>query len=120
MNLHVRRKEEQENPRTTEQGAGRPGRMPDTGASQMSALSETDWNQLAKDRFAHDIADLLYKEAHRGVFERIVLVAAPGTLGELRQEMHKEVADRLVAEVLPNQPRDEIEKHIAEAVCQAA
>ncbi len=42
-----------------------------------------------------------------------MLVASPKILGTLRAEMHKEVADRIVAEVpktLTNHPLDKVEK----------
>lgn len=111
-NLEVVRKEEQENPKDTEQGTDRPGRMPDTGVQQRSAMEETDWHQLAKDRFADDLAELMYKMAHRHRFERIVLVASPRVLGEIRDKLHKEVADRVLGEIpktLTNHPVREIE-----------
>ncbi|MBS8227874.1 host attachment family protein [Vannielia litorea] len=111
--LVVSGKEEQENPSDREQSANRPGRMQDTGVQQRSALDDTDWHELAKERFAHDLADLLYQKAHRGAFDRIVLACAPQVLGELRQTLHKEVADKVVFEVpktLTNHPLDEIEK----------
>ena len=90
-NLEVVREEAQENPATREQGTDRPGRMQDTGVQQLSAMQETDWHRL----------------------ERIVLCAPARVLGELRDKMHKEVADRVVGEVskeLTNHPRDEIER----------
>lgn len=111
-NLEVVRKEEQDNPKDIDQSANRPGRMPDTGPGQMSAMDDTDWHELAKERFADDLADLLYAQAHKHKFEKIVLVAPPKTLGELRRKMHKEVADKVIAEVpktLTNHPLDEIE-----------
>lgn len=116
--LRVRRKEEQDNPKTIEQAANRPGRMDDSQGNR-SAFQDTDWHELAKDRFAKDIADLLYDRAHGGAFERLVLVAAPSVLGEIRKAIHKEVADKVVAEVpktLTTQPLDQIEKNVAEAV----
>lgn len=122
VDLHVRRKEEQDNPDAGEQAANRPGRMSDSQGNR-SAFQDTDWNQLTRDRFAHDIAEWLYQCSHKGMFDRIVLVAAPVMLGEIRQNLHKEVADRVVAEVpkvLTNHPRDEIEKHVKEAVQEAA
>jgi protein required for attachment to host cells len=110
--LEVVRKEEQENPKDIDQSANRPGRMPDNGPGQRSAMDDTDWHQLAKERFADDLADLLYRQAHRHRFEKIVLVAPPKTLGELRQKLHKEVADKVIGEIpktLTNHPLDEIE-----------
>ena len=87
--------------------------MPDVGAGQRSALDDTDWHELAKERFAEDLAAILYKKAHAGEFERLVIVAPPATLGELRNTMHKEVAERVIGEIpktLTNHPIDKIEK----------
>lgn len=112
-NLTVFREFEHENPATREQGADKPGRLNDGGGSHRSAVQETDWHRVEKDRFAHEIADRLYKHAHKGSFSEIVLVAAPAVLGELRKEMHKEVQDRVVADVskdLTGHPVHEIEK----------
>ncbi len=110
--LNVVRIEEQDNPSDFEQSANRPGRVKDNGVGQRSALDDTDWHELAKVRFADDLADILYKQAHKGAFDRIVLVAPPNILGELRSKLHKEVSDCVVAEVdktLTNHPLDKIE-----------
>lgn len=112
-NLEVIRKKEQDNPPDIEQSANRPGRMHDTGPGHRSAMDDTDWHELAKERFADDLADLLYKMAHKGRFKRIVLVCNARTLGELRDKMHKEVSDKVVGEIdkdLTNHPLDEIER----------
>lgn len=111
--LEVIRQEEQENPPNREQAANRRGRFNDGPSVHRSAVDDTDWHQLAKDRFAKEIAEILYKQAHKGAFEKIILVAPPNTLGELRSELHQEVADKVVGEVpktLTNHPIDEIEK----------
>lgn len=113
LNLNVVRLERQDNPSDREQSANRPGRMQDTGVRQRSALDDTDWHELAKDRFADDLAELLYKYAHKNAFERIVLIAPPRVLGELRDKMHKEVSSRVVADMpkdLTNHPLDKVEK----------
>ena len=110
--LQVRRIEQQDNPLHHEQTSDRPGRMEDTGVRQRSAMQEADWHVLAKDRFAEDLADILYRMVHKGMFEKIVLVAPPRTLGSLRPNLHKEVQARIVAEVdkdMTNHPVDRIE-----------
>ena len=84
--LEVTGMDEQENPSDIEQSANRPGRMQDTGVQQRSALDDTDWHELAKERFAADLAEKLYHEAHEGNFERLILVASPQVLGDLRAE----------------------------------
>jgi protein required for attachment to host cells len=88
---------------------------------QRSAVAETDWHRLAKDRFADDLADILYKQAHRGRFRRLVIVAAPHVLGELRNKLHPEVARKVIAEIpetLTNHPVDKIEQHVRQHLQQ--
>ncbi len=113
FDLNVVRIEEQENPSDREQSANRPGRMHDGGPGQKSALDDTDWHELAKERFASDMAEILYKQAHKGKFDEIVLIAPPSTLGELRKELHQEVTDKVIAEIpktLTNHPINKIEE----------
>ncbi|MBO0902803.1 host attachment family protein [Jiella sonneratiae] len=115
-NFEIRRVEEQENPPDREQGAHRPGRLGDAGSGHRSAVADTDWHELGKERFAASIAEMLYRMAHRGRFEKIVLVAPPKILGEMRQHLHKEVEARVVGEVakdLTNHPVDRIEQLLA-------
>jgi len=120
-NFVVVAKEEQENPATSEQGTDKPGRMQDTGVQQRSGMEDTDWHRLAKERFAHDLADRLYGLAHKGAFDRIVLVAGPRVLGALRDHLHKEVQQRVVGEIdsnLTHEPVDAIERHVAKALAR--
>ncbi|MFD0979217.1 host attachment family protein [Tropicimonas aquimaris] len=110
LNVHQERK--QENPPDREQSANRPGRKADTGPGQRSAMDDTDWHELAKERFADELAEMLYKRVHAGEIERVVIVAPPKVLGEMRQKMHSEVAKAVVAEIpktLTNHPIDRIE-----------
>lgn len=110
--LTVVREESQPNPANGASMSDRPGRMPDPGAGQRSAMEVPDWHRLAKDRFADELSDILYRYAHKGAFARIVLVAPARVLGELRRKLHKEVAQRVIAEVpkdLTNHPLDTIE-----------
>ncbi|PVB61539.1 host attachment family protein [Labrenzia sp. 011] len=114
-NLEIFRKEEQDNPPSRDQCTDRPGRKSDGPQGHRSAVAETDWHQLAEDNFASDLADILYKRAHKGDFSQMVLVAAPSVLGQIRKELHKEVNARILAEIgkdLTNHPVDEIEKLI--------
>lgn len=110
--LEVVRIEEQDNPADRELGTDRPGRFHDGPNVHRSAVQETDWHQLNEDRFAHELADILYEKAYEGRFDRIVLVAPPDTLGELRKTMHKVVTDKVIAEIpktLTRHPLDKVE-----------
>ncbi|ESR24168.1 host attachment family protein [Lutibaculum baratangense] len=111
-NLEVENVLEHENPSTREQSTDRPGRLYDAGPGHKSGVGYTDWHQIEEDRFAGEIAQALYKAAHKGRFDKLVVVAPPRTLGVLRKEYHKEVADRIVEEVnkdLTGHPVDKIE-----------
>lgn len=112
-NFEVVRKTEEENPPDREQSANRPGREQASHGSRVSAYDDTDFHELQKERFASDLAERLYKMAHAGKFESLILVASPQVLGNLRGEMHKEVSDKVVGEIpktLTNHPVHEIEK----------
>lgn len=98
-NLEVVREMEQENPPTREQGSDRPGRYSDGPSAHSSAVDDTDWHRVAKEHFADEIAERLYKLAHAGDFSEIVLIAPPMVLGELRKKLHKEVDRRVSAEI---------------------
>lgn len=97
--LDVLARPEQENPPTRSQGTDRPGRAGDIGRGRRSAVAFTDWHRLAKDRFASGVANLLYTYANAGAFRRLMPVAAPKMLGQVRYDLHAEVRDKVVMEV---------------------
>jgi protein required for attachment to host cells len=114
--LRVARKARQEEP---PEPADRPGRFNDGPSVHRSAVEETDWQRLAKERFAEDLADMLYRRVHAGRIERLVLVASPVVLGALRVRLHKAVEGVVVAEIdktLTNHPLDEVERIVAETL----
>jgi protein required for attachment to host cells len=92
---------EQVNPATRDQGSDKPGRRHGGGSTQ-GAIEQTDYHQLQEERFAAEIAEMLYKLGHAGRYEDLVVVAPPKMLGDLRANFHQEVTDAVVAEV----PRD--------------
>ncbi|PDQ20539.1 Host attachment protein [Mesorhizobium sanjuanii] len=98
-NLQVIQEMEQDNPASRDQGSDRPGRYNDGPSIHRSAVEDTDWHRLGKERFADEIAGRLYKLAHRGTFKEIVLIAPPQVLGEMRRKLHKEVAEKIAAEI---------------------
>lgn len=56
-------------------------------------------NLLEEDAHAAAVADWLNQEALAHKFERLVIAAAPRTLGELRRHYHKELDAVIVAEL---------------------
>jgi protein required for attachment to host cells len=90
------------NPPTRDQGTDRPGRKHGTDGNARSAIEQTDWHQQQEQRFAAELAEMLYKLGHAGNYEELVVVAPPKMLGDLRAKFHQQVSSAVVAEV----PRD--------------
>jgi protein required for attachment to host cells len=112
-NLIVEAKDGHPDPEDREIKSDGPGRAFQSVGAGRSAYEETDFHQLEEDRFAADIAEMLKARALRNDYDKLVVVAPPRTLGELRKHYHKEVEKRLIAEVpkdLVNVPVPEIEK----------
>ena len=112
-NLEVVDVFQQDNPRTSEQGTDRPGRAHSSVGMHRSAMQETNWHKLEKHRFAKEIAEALYTAAHSGRYSKLVIAAPPMTMGDIRKALHKEVSEKVVAEIskdLTNMPKDEIER----------
>ncbi len=88
-----------DNPATHEQGTDKPGRTAGSAGTARSAMEQTDWHRLGEERFAAEIASTLYRLAHTNKFEALIVVAPPKVLGNLRKAFHKEVVDRITAEL---------------------
>ena len=113
VDLEVERILEQDNPATREQGTDRPGRSAASVGAARSAVEEVDWHYLAKERFAGIIAEALYRHAHDNRFAKLVIIAPPKILGNLRRAFHSEVIDRIVGEIpkeLTSHPLPQIER----------
>lgn len=98
-NLEMIRVIENDNPPTSDQGTERPGRFSDGPSEHKSAAEPTDWHLLEKHRFAKELSETLYKAAHKAKFDKLVIVAPPMILGDLRKNLHSEVKTRIIAEV---------------------
>jgi protein required for attachment to host cells len=123
MNLVLRRKEKQDNPKARDWATDRPGRLHDGPTPQKSAVQDTDWHQLEKERFADELAETLYRDAHAGRFDSLAIIASRTVLSELRRTLHDEVRDRLLLEVpkvLTNHPLDEVETILTRALAEGA
>jgi protein required for attachment to host cells len=91
---------EQKNPATHDQGTDRPGRYSGSAVGgPKSAMEQTDFHQQAEDRFAVDIAEVLYKKSHIQDFQHLIVVAPPRALGTMRSALRKEVAQKITAEI---------------------
>ena len=83
-----------------------------------STYEETDFKQLEEDRWAKSAAEEVNKRALANDFEALAIIAPPRTLGELRKQLHKEAARRVVCEIdkeMTGRPIPDIEKLIVGA-----
>ncbi len=109
---------EQDNPADRDQASDAPGRAFNAVGSHRSAMEQTNFHDLEEARFAAEAADLLKRRAFSQDYEKLIVVAPPAALGEMRKHYHKEVQSRLVGEIakdLANHPVPEIERIIAES-----
>lgn len=97
--LIVEHAEELNNPDDREQKTDSAGRSGSMGRPGQNSFDESDFHQIAEDRFAAEAAELLRQRALSGAFESLIVVAPPRTLGELRKHYHASVSDKLAGEI---------------------
>ena len=93
-----------------------PGNLAGEGPSGKSPPEQSDKDSMEA-TFSKQIAERLYDHAHQGDFDRLILVADPTTMGEVRPLLHQEVSDKIVLEqtkTLTNSPVEDIEKSLAQ------
>jgi protein required for attachment to host cells len=61
--------------------------------------SPTDSQRHAKDEFARNLAQKINAAMVAGEFDRLVLIAAPATLGDLRKHLSKQSSDNIHGEI---------------------
>lgn len=102
-----------ENPRTHEQGADRPGRAIASVGNRRSAVGQTDWHDIEEKRFARTIAQALEGLARDRDIPGFIIAAPPRTLAELRQSFNSDIKERIIAELdkdFTRVPVEEIKK----------
>jgi len=117
-NLEAETVKVQDNPYDRDQASDAPGRAFNSVGSHRSSMEQTDFHELEEARFAAEAAELLKRRAFANDFEKLIVVAPPAALGEMRKHYHKEVQSRLVGEIpkdLSNHPVPEIERIIAQS-----
>ncbi len=86
--------------RTRELGTDRPGRVQDSAGPARHAMEpRVDWQRHEKHLFAKEMAKTLNKGAHNNAYDRLVLVAPPAILGELRAALDKTARELVSAEL---------------------
>lgn len=107
---------EQELKPTREINADKPGRAFDSAGQGRHAMEPpTDPHRHAKRDFAAQLAKRLKSALDEHRYDRLVVVAAPVTLGDLRKEFDKGVMERVHGEIAKDLTRaqpPEIAKHL--------
>lgn len=87
-------------PPTRDQGTDKPGRASGgaVGARHVKQ-PKIDLHEFAKERFAAEMAEVLDAAAGRKAFDRLVLVAPPRVLGNLRSSMKNGARERIAGEL---------------------
>ena len=68
-------------------------------APSRGTFEEVDFHQQEEDRFAIETAEMLNKRALSHKLDKLIVVAPPKTLGQLRKHYHKEVESRIAGEL---------------------
>lgn len=107
-------------PPTRELGAEKPSRGYSPSHGQPFAVeTHADWHRQAKEKFLKSMADVLKEGAKARAFDRLVLVAPPQALGDLRAALAGKIEKMVVAEInkdLTHLSLRDLEKHLAEVV----
>jgi len=97
----------------------RPGRTFDSAGIGRHAYDEGDWQDEEKSRFAGRVAAQLDRAVLDHQFDRLVMVAPPAMMGELRKHISDFTRRMVVVEVVKDlthaTPR-EMQSHLAEAL----
>jgi protein required for attachment to host cells len=100
--------------------ADKPGRAFDSGGQGRHAMEPpTDAKRHEKQTFHAELAGLLKKALDAGRYDRVVLVAAPATLGDLRASLDKTVLAVVHGELAKNLtqvPAHELPGHLGEVL----
>jgi protein required for attachment to host cells len=111
---------ETEHLRAREIGADKPGRSFESVGTARHAISpRSDPERLEEQRFAASLVSRLDKEAEHSNFDRLVLVAPPTMLGDLRAALTPRLAQRVAATLdkdLTKTPDHKLVQHLGDVL----
>jgi protein required for attachment to host cells len=94
----------------------REGRSQSSHGPGRSAIeAHSDPHRELKVKFARHLADILDREFDAKSFDRVILVAPPATLGDLRSQLSQKVQTKITGEVaqdLTKTPNSEVGEHL--------
>ena len=97
--------------------ADKPGRAYNSVGQGRSAMEPpTEWHRFEKHKFAREMARVLDSAAANKAFDRLILVAPPATLGDLRTELGDATRKMVTAELpkdLTRHAEHELPQHLA-------
>ena len=91
------------------------------GPRRSAVEARSDPHRTLKSKFAHQLADVLAQGLEQDAYDRLIIVASPVTLGDIRSAISSQVRAKVVGEVaqdLTKVPNDEVGRHL-EAVLLA-
>ena len=89
------------------------------GPGRSAYEPHTDPHRGLKTKFAHQLAETLAHGLEHKSYDRLVIVAAPATLGDLRTTLSAQVRAKVVGEVaqdLTKMPNDEVFTHLEQVL----
>ncbi|SDM39604.1 baeRF12 domain-containing protein [Maricaulis salignorans] len=118
-NLKLVDQDELDNPPAHDHSSDRPGRISKTGGAR-SAVEHADGHMQAKHDFVQSMVGRLNREAEKGSFDRLVLLAPAHVLGEARPHYSPALKDKLLERErdVVNQSTDKIEAQFVAALAE--
>ena len=89
------------------------------GPGRSAYEPHTDPHRGLKTKFAHQLAETLARELEHKNYDRLIIVAAPGTLGDLRTALSAQVRAKVVGEIaqdLTKIPNGEVGGHLKDVL----
>jgi protein required for attachment to host cells len=94
----------------------KPGRAYNSMGNSRSAMEpQTEWHRFEKHKFAREMAKVLDAAAASKSFDRLILIAPPATLGDLRMELSDSTRKLVTAELpkdLTRHAEHELPQHL--------
>lgn len=107
-------------PPTRDLGSDRPGRVHDRfGPGRHAMEPKADWHRQDKAAFARAVAERIAGAVQAGEFDRLVLVAPPTAMGDLRAALDDRTRAKIIGEItkdLTHSPNADVERHVGEVL----
>jgi len=89
------------------------------GPGRSAIEAHSDPHRELKKQFAHRLADALALGLRRKAYDRLVIVAAPSALGDLRAALSEQVRAKVIREIakdLTKTPDSEVAGHLGDVI----